>query len=1001
MIFIEYNNKSIAIKMQSWWQKIIDYLDEKKTDTAITILYAAIGIYAVFNLFEYISSIKDPIGVDGGSNFTKGLFILLSLFNYFFSLLGEKHKKPYNRIKQFIYVITCISIFSLCYIANVCRSVLINILLNIHNIDVIPPDLIIGNLRIFIFFIPIMIVLPINFLTLNILKDEKSKKKLREMELDWLLPTVYPSDDTTIDVRICEDLETGEHCIVPEKMMFSHMLISGSTGSGKSSSVILPMIEQLFYKKSYLTYKLKEITYSAMKSGIARIKIPVTNKWFNENFDIDLIEVAEGKEKDFIKKLDKYIIGIRDNNKTILNETFVREKELDLEALKNKDYHYEINVRIFKGNMEADNKSFTITKGNEDFELEFDNYGKIISSITERDIYIDENTAEFKLKDNMGQILKMKVIPNEGYKFNILITSKGDRKIIPKNLGLTVIAPDGELIKKSIEIGKQYGIKVHKIDPFREEIRKGDVAKFNPLKGDSPEKIGDIVASILVSMEIGQSTKVNPYFTNASVRAVRNLVILLKVAHPIIYGKDPTLDDVLSCLNDFNRVGPYVDVLENDAQLRRRWGSVIDYFKSSFLDSPKDNNDNDVKSSNIGSQKKKTLEAVSGIINQLDNLLGREEIRTILCDTEESIDLKEVLSKGQCIAISTRQGDLGPRLGRAFALFFILSLQNEILSRYAENENPEIPHYLIIDEFPMYLNENTETFFTFARKYKCSVNIVIQDIGQLRKISDEFAETLLSNIKTKLILPKPNLEDRKYWSAYFGNKETFDIITGITTNTISADTPSYTENIRGSIKYERNVTEDELNNLAFQTLYYIYTNNKGREIVGKGKVDFVETKPEPFMVKQYNFEDYAISESEYMEMIKQEQAIKDYKKKKEEKQSVLMIVNGSDENRIIHNKNSNNLYEAVEDDKNDNDKISSDVKNNDTPSNAIDLVIAKLTEEKNSLYTVDNKKLDNNEHDNNTPNNDIINKSMENEKKESNTKFKLNNELKGFFMKEE
>lgn len=46
------------------------------------------------------------------------------------------------------------------------------------------------------------------------------------------------------DVQICENLETGIPVVLPKKDRYLHMLILGPTGSGKTSQVILPMINQ-------------------------------------------------------------------------------------------------------------------------------------------------------------------------------------------------------------------------------------------------------------------------------------------------------------------------------------------------------------------------------------------------------------------------------------------------------------------------------------------------------------------------------------------------------------------------------------------------------------------------------------------------------------------------------------------------------------------------------------------------------------------------------------
>lgn len=46
------------------------------------------------------------------------------------------------------------------------------------------------------------------------------------------------------DVKLCEDKETGEEIIIPYSDRFLHTLILGPTGSGKTSQVIIPMINQ-------------------------------------------------------------------------------------------------------------------------------------------------------------------------------------------------------------------------------------------------------------------------------------------------------------------------------------------------------------------------------------------------------------------------------------------------------------------------------------------------------------------------------------------------------------------------------------------------------------------------------------------------------------------------------------------------------------------------------------------------------------------------------------
>lgn len=943
-------------------QKIVDRFSGKISDITTTILYLFIGIRMVISLGNIFSLINNPI-IEKTNTTLHALMILICLFTFYISLTSTYYKVPSRRIVQYFILVLGISIFSLNYLAENFNGVFLNILNNIKNIDVIPKEMLIGNIRVVTLIIPSTIIIPACFLSLEVLKDKNSKSKLREYEVDILLPTVHEMNDTTIDIEICKDSKTGMPCMVPEKTLYEHLWIQGGTGSGKSALFITPTLEQLLRKKSYLTYQLKKIAFECLENGIASITYPVSNKWFNENFDMELIEPVKGKEKEFYKAFEKYTIGVIKQDDVVYELSFSEDENIQLPCLKSNDYKYTVNIDVIKNGMLYDNKFFEITKENELMSLDLDviRVETQIAATYEENAKVKMNSTESidtDYKDGEIEASKIKVEYNANedqpdliidlkplntqYSFIVKVILKGSGRLVPRNLGTTVVAPDSELVNITCDIAKQYNIKVHKIDPFMGEIQKGTIAKFNPLRGDSPEKIGDIVASILVNMDIGSSSKVNPYFTNAGVRAVRNLVILLKVTYPSLFNREPTLVDVLACLNDFDLVSKPVEYIMKNYNLLNRWKSVVDYFNTRFLENPKDHEGKGAASV-VGSLKKETQKAIEGIINQLDNLLSREEIRHILCSDEDSIDLRDVLRKGECIAISTRQGNLGARLGRAFALFFILSIQNEVLSRYSENENPEIPHFLFIDEFPMYCNESTETFFSFARKYKCSVTIAIQNMGQLKKVSDEFGETIFTNTTTKILLPNSNLEDRKYWSDYFGSTEEMDIMTGITTSSLFAENPSYNESMRGSIVEKRNITEYDVNNLNFKQLFYSYSNKKGRKSIGKGVADFLKTDEKPYMNEMFNFEPYCIKEEEYNKRLKTEQA----KKEKQEKQVIEKQLSS----------NSSIEKELFEEDKTEHSKVEQEstktttksdetMLNNDEETKEVEEANTKIIEEK-------------------------------------------------------
>jgi len=908
----------IISKSKNLITEIVDKINGKIIDVVVSGIYAItmFFIYKVISTVIEVGSSDIPIVSNPYSSTVYAILIVSPMIAYYLSFAGEFYNKPSRKVQLFVFTVTLTSIFSIGYILQISNLGFVGWLNSITNLEVIPSSLLRGNIKLITFIFPLAMIIPIITLIVQMVADKKLRKDIREQEFEILLPTVYKMDDTTVDLKICEDMETGEDCIVPEKKTYEHTFLQGGTGSGKTATYIKPVVKQLFQKKAYLKEKQKEIAYKCLKEGIARLNQPVSSHYFNHEFSMNLISPVEGREKEFKEIFDKYILGIRDKEEKIkVNDKYEKGGVVKLESLSGEN-NYEITVNIIKSDKLQLQKLFFIEPNETSKTIKLGNYGKI--QIVTKDKSKSQKTNKTQNEQPLIEEANEEIVLTlpklkDNCEYRLDVFEKGSGKIVYKNLGMCVVAPDGGLPSDTIEIGKKHGVKVHKIDPTMSEIRNGKIAKFNPLKGGRPDKTGDIISSILVSMDNDQGTgNSNPYFTNASIRAIRNLVILLKVVFPLAYPNKniaPTLRDILDCLNDFSKVKNYVDKLEKNTELANRWGSVIQYFKANFYED--------------GPQRQKTESSLSGIINQLDNFITREEVAYILCDPEESLDLNEMIENGECLAIASRQNELGERLGKAFALFFILSIQNTVLSRYSEDENPEIPYHLIIDEFPFYINNNTKVFFTFARKYHCAVTVAIQNMAQLREISDVFRETIFTNTDTKVLLPKSNVEDRKYWSEYFGTHQSFEMMTGVNTSSIFADNPRYSEQRRGTIQDVSNISEKEIHDLNFKEALYSYTDKKGRTKIGKGITDFMEEETK-FNLKEYKTEkfnkDAIKDESSLRKMIdKKEKESKDSNEKEEYTEENIMDITDSNsfqsEEEVKNQEKNNNKNNTNQEEK--------------------------------------------------------------------------------------
>lgn len=93
------------------------------------------------------------------------------------------------------------------------------------------------------FFNVIVIMLTVFFSRKDTVKDALDNF-VKESILEKIGIFVNQSSSRKGDVQICKDLKTGRPVIIPYKDRFLHMLILGPTGSGKTSQIILPMLNQ-------------------------------------------------------------------------------------------------------------------------------------------------------------------------------------------------------------------------------------------------------------------------------------------------------------------------------------------------------------------------------------------------------------------------------------------------------------------------------------------------------------------------------------------------------------------------------------------------------------------------------------------------------------------------------------------------------------------------------------------------------------------------------------
>ena len=156
-------------------------------------------------------------------------------------------------------------------------------------------------------YLPLVTIYPlIKFILLTVNDTDTLYKSL------WDFKGIDLSDKTAkhgpyaCDVKLFKDLDNGKTISFAEERRFQSLLVCGSSGTGKTSMIFEPIIAQDIEKKYFFKEASKELGYTALKTGIANLSAPYSNEYLNQNFTLNMLTPAFGKDtlfNTFVKKM--------------------------------------------------------------------------------------------------------------------------------------------------------------------------------------------------------------------------------------------------------------------------------------------------------------------------------------------------------------------------------------------------------------------------------------------------------------------------------------------------------------------------------------------------------------------------------------------------------------------------------------------------------------------------------------------------------------------------
>lgn len=422
----------------------------------------------------------------------------------------------------------------------------------------------------------------------------------------------------------------------------------------------------------------------------------------------------------------------------------------------------------------------------------------------------------------------------------MILSSNGD-KFVYRNLGITYVSPEPESINTITKIAKNYNFDINIIDP-------NDSASIglNPFVYSDPIKTGIAISSVLKALFTNSRPDIKlAYRENAAIQILENLSILLKEMYPRLNEDQlPNLEDLLDYLNDFSLIENMTEEMKQIPELAEKYKILIRYFENNFYKN----------APNIEENKKSIFVASA----ELDNLLRYPGVKNILCNRNNNLDYDKALRDGEITLVCTRRGDLGESAHKAFGLFFILLMQQSILSRPGNDSN-RIPNFLYIDDFPTYICKATEPIYTLYRKYKVATVLDSQNLSQLKgdaelSKGDYFRDLILSNCVNKVIFGNALPEDVQWWQTELEQKREWSWGSSYETNS-DKDSYGYDTKLSGvKLEWKPNYAAGKIKSLKAKQIIYKVKNSSGKSEVDKGKLDGIDAKfKEPQKLKTFDF----------------------------------------------------------------------------------------------------------------------------------------------------
>jgi len=124
-------------------------------------------------------------------------------------------------------------------------------------------------------------------------------------------------------------------------------------------------------------------------------------------------------------------------------------------------------------------------------------------------------------------------------------------------------------------------------------------------------------------------------------------------------------------------------------------------------------------------------EALAAIQNKVGQLLSTPLIRNIVGQVKSTLDIRHAMDSGKIVLVNLSKGKLGEDTSAFLGSMLVTKFQIDAMSRADIPEKDRRDFYLYVDEFQNFATESFATILSEARKYRLSLTMANQYVGQL------------------------------------------------------------------------------------------------------------------------------------------------------------------------------------------------------------------------------------------------------------------------------